>query len=329
MRTATLFSGALGLFAAGHVLLAPAPARANSKLTPAGLAMEILLLLQPAPDSELDSEEPATPAQPDAQVEEADSIKPQTQDAAGDNSPARTSTQMRPANRGDFPNRNVPGDPQRPRPGGAWSPRDLPDRSGREPQRQGPARDRNRGRQPLPDTKETARRSPNDTLGGTNGPAQLNYAAFKIISDRNIFDTTRSSRSAQNRRNSQRPARTDTLTWVGVLSSEKGTFAFFDGSSSEFRKVLETGKSVAGHKITSINPQSVTLTTTNNTIELRVGSQMRREDGDWRVAGGSGSAAALQASTTAESGEPSSSASADDESDVVKKLMRLREQELK
>ena len=153
------------------------------------------------------------------------------------------------------------------------------------------------------------------------------YAAFRVISERNIFNANRSSRSSgrTSSREPERRVRTETFTLVGTMSYEKGRFAFFDGSSSQFRKVLQSEESIAGFKVAEVAPACVKLQTTNGQIlELCVGMQRKkREDEEWQLAGrvessevaGSGSASGGQTSSSA--GDP----------DVLKKLMERREQE--
>jgi hypothetical protein len=69
------------------------------------------------------------------------------------------------------------------------------------------------------------------------------------------------------------------------MSYGKGPFAFFDGTSSEYRKVLKLGDSIAGYKITNIEPNSARLASSTNEVQLRVGMQLRREEnGAWHVA---------------------------------------------
>ena len=105
------------------------------------------------------------------------------------------------------------------------------------------------------------------------------------------------------------------------MSYEKGLYAFFDGSSSELKKALGPGQSIAGFKVAQITSTSVRLETESKMLDLLVGTQLRREDeGEWQVA------SAPVAAATAPS---SSSDSPGDESDVIKRLMQQREQELK
>jgi hypothetical protein len=109
---------------------------------------------------------------------------------------------------------------------------------------------------------------------------------------------------------------------VGILASEKGDYAFFDGSNSDYRKVLQPGQSIANYKVLEMTPERVKIQSGTNLVELRVGTQMRRDNDVWRLFENPAAAAERPASA-------SSDASADEESDIVKRMMRQREQELK
>jgi hypothetical protein len=159
----------------------------------------------------------------------------------------------------------------------------------------------------------------------TASPAGFDFSAFKMISERNIFNTTRSPGS-KDRASDKTPPRVDTITLYGTFLYEKGLFAFFTGSSPEFKQVLDAGKTIAGYTIAEVEGGRVKLTAGTNTVELRVGMQLRRvEGGDWQVADigatpasvGGGSIAAAEAASSGES------------DDVVKRMMKQREEELK
>jgi len=157
---------------------------------------------------------------------------------------------------------------------------------------------------------------------GTNGtPASLDYSAFRLVAERKIFDPNRSPRSF---RAPTQPKTVDSFSLVGTMSYEKGDFAFFDGSSSDYKKVLKTNDVIAGYKILVISPELVKIESVTNQLELRVGAQMRRrEDGSWeRAAGG----AAYAASSTSSNNQSDTSATGA-ESDVIKKMMQRREKE--
>ncbi|HYG34119.1 MAG TPA: hypothetical protein VEC99_05015 [Clostridia bacterium] len=134
----------------------------------------------------------------------------------------------------------------------------------------------------------------------TNLPAKPEFSAFKIITERNIFNPSRSARSTA-RRESRPVARTESISLVGTMSYEKGTFAFFEGSKADYRKVVKATDSFAGFTITEIAPSCVKMLSGTNEIQLSVGSQLRRqEEGGWRVAASSemtGSSSSLASMT--------------------------------
>jgi hypothetical protein len=112
---------------------------------------------------------------------------------------------------------------------------------------------------------------------------------------------------------------------MGTMSYEKGHFAFFEGSRSEYQKVLETSNTIGGYTIADITSTHVKLASTNGqSIELPVGMQMKKVDeGDWTLteraaqvsAGGYGRSSATIGSSGPESSE------------ALKRLMERREQE--
>jgi hypothetical protein len=154
----------------------------------------------------------------------------------------------------------------------------------------------------------------------TNGVAALSYDSFRLISDRNIFNPNRYARSTTRtgtRPSSTRPAaRVESFTLLGTMAYEKGVFAFFDGSSSDYRKALQAGEEIDGFRIARIAPEQIQLEAGTNVIELRVGMQMRREDeGDWFASTGdprsSRRVASARARTSAGSGPDESERPAD------------------
>jgi hypothetical protein len=117
-----------------------------------------------------------------------------------------------------------------------------------------------------------------------NTPGRTDYRNFEIIPKRNIFSPRRSPGNvAPEPRQKNRP-RTDTLALVGVMSYGKGPMAFFDGSRSDYRKVLKPNESIAGFKVTAIDASSVKLAASTNEIELQLGMQLaREEEGEWKL----------------------------------------------
>jgi hypothetical protein len=112
----------------------------------------------------------------------------------------------------------------------------------------------------------------------TNGVQPNDFSSFRIISDRNIFDPNRRPRMVSG----PAPTIVDSFSLTGTLDYAKGKFAVFDGTSSDYHKVLEAGGRIAGYTVTEISRDTVKLAAGTNVLELRVGTQMRRDDnGHW------------------------------------------------
>jgi len=164
----------------------------------------------------------------------------------------------------------------------------------------------------------------------TNAPSRTDYSFFKMIVDRNIFDPNRNPHRAEKR--GQRGPEVEAFSFVGTMSYDKGTFAFFDGTSSTYRKALQVNGTIAGYKVKEIEPNVVKLEGDGKEIEMPVKAQMRHEtQGGWRLVAQSESPTEP---TEEDVSEASSSSGTDagsggEVSDVLKKLMQQREQELK
>ena len=110
------------------------------------------------------------------------------------------------------------------------------------------------------------------------------YRNFEIIAKRNIFNPRRSPEYVRPTTTPIR-TRTESLALVGVMSYGKGPMAFFDGSRTDYRKVLKPNENIAGFKITAIEPSAVKLASSTNEIELQLGMQLSREqEGEWKLA---------------------------------------------
>jgi hypothetical protein len=124
----------------------------------------------------------------------------------------------------------------------------------------------------------------------TNVPGPTDYAALSgFIASRNIFDPDRRPRTGSTPRVT-RDKVVESFSLVGTMKYEKGLFAFFDGTSSKFKKALETAGEIAGFKIAGVKSDSVTLVSDTNEIVLKINTQMRREEGgDWSLVAEAGS----------------------------------------
>ena len=159
----------------------------------------------------------------------------------------------------------------------------------------------------------------------TNLPAKAEYAFFSVVPDRNIFNPNRYPHRAKAGRTEPAHATTpDAFTLVGTMSYGKGTFAFFAGSTAEYQKVLARDGEIAGFRLAAIQPNAVLLTVSNNTIQIPVGAQLRRDEEEgWQLVPEAGTQPVERAEAPAEAEDAGG-----DPGDVLKKLMQKREQEL-
>lgn len=124
----------------------------------------------------------------------------------------------------------------------------------------------------------------------SNSAPPVNYSTFsKFITERNIFNPNRYARAANTRYVPRtRSIRRNSFGLAGMMSYDEGEnagiHAFFDGTSADFRKVLQPGGTIAVFKITEITPESVTLLLDTNVTVLKVGQQMRDDgQGHWSL----------------------------------------------
>ena len=124
----------------------------------------------------------------------------------------------------------------------------------------------------------------------TNAPARLTYDSFRTVSDRNIFNPNRYARGAgrpQTRTAAVPASRVESFSLVGIMAYERGVFAFFDGTKSDYKQALQVDGALGEYKVISVSPDEVKLATGTNTFALKVGMQLRREDeGDWFLSEG-------------------------------------------
>lgn len=161
--------------------------------------------------------------------------------------------------------------------------------------------------------------------GNEPAAAAQSYEAFKLIADRNIFDPTRGPRraSSENRAASERPAKTETFSLVGVGLDGDRAVAFFLGPDSQY-KALKPADTIAGFKIVEITLNAVRLEHEGKTIELGVLKQMKRtNDAAWEL-----SEQPVQASAGDSTAKTSGDGSSSVMDEVLKRLKQRREKEL-
>jgi hypothetical protein len=114
----------------------------------------------------------------------------------------------------------------------------------------------------------------------------------KFIAERNIFDPNRMPDvpfTVRPRTVYTPPVvrQADAFSLVGIIGYGEGrlagVYAFFDGSSPDYRKTAQLNDSIANFKITGIAADSVTLMSdTNSKTVLRIGGQLHNDGvGHW------------------------------------------------
>jgi hypothetical protein len=159
-------------------------------------------------------------------------------------------------------------------------------------------------------------------------PTVAGFEAFRLISDRNIFNPNRIGRSSRN--SDDPPPRVDVISFVGTMDYEKGLFAFFDSPDGAYRKALHEGDTIDKFTVKNITANSVDLVRDPKPFTLRMGQQLRRPiGGDWTLIGEDvvrQEARAAEAAAAASSAPPAIPA---DASEALRKLMERRQQQLK
>jgi hypothetical protein len=171
----------------------------------------------------------------------------------------------------------------------------------------------------------------------TNDSTATDFSTFQVVVDRNIFNPDRYGRQP-------RPTReyhsVPTFSLAGTMSYRKGMFAFFNGTSDDYRKALQEGGKIAGYTVGKITFDDVQLQSGGITIVMKVGAAMRQEGSQWVLrapgewgdlssSGGSSSGSSSDTSSPTSTTTSPNPPSSGEQNDVLKRLMQQREQELK
>jgi hypothetical protein len=118
------------------------------------------------------------------------------------------------------------------------------------------------------------------------------------------------------------------------MSYAKGKFAFFDGTTDDYNKVLGVGGNIAGYTVKDITQDDVTLAANGKDFKLLVGRQVRKQNGNWQMG------RPIEATNDDTNVDQTEGTTSDDPSalpatanaqmsEVLKRLMAAKEQELK
>jgi len=164
-----------------------------------------------------------------------------------------------------------------------------------------------------------------------SSPRTLDFSAFQLLTERNIFNPNRSTRPARTEiPPAPRNPQVDSFALVGTLGDDGQWTAFFDGSRSELRGRLRLNDTIGDYKVTAISNSGVQLDQGTNSLQLRVGMQLRREDdGPWLLAEREVDATADRSASRQENSTSTAAASTGAaDNDVLLRLRQQREREL-
>ena len=153
------------------------------------------------------------------------------------------------------------------------------------------------------------------------------FEAFQLILERNIFNPTRVGRTRV--ADEEKPARSDEITLVGIVRYGDRGLAVFHSPEPSFRREVGEGGEIADFKVLRVDAGGVELQRGDQPLKLVVSQQIRRvEGGEWTVS----APRTPPADPRASSGRPAETAPVEipaNASEVLKHLMKQREQQLK
>jgi hypothetical protein len=162
------------------------------------------------------------------------------------------------------------------------------------------------------------------------------YDAFALVRTRNIFDPNRRAPVKQTEARPVAPSRPKSvhLSLTGTMVTDGKSLAFFNGSRSEFNKIIGVGEKIGDFTIASITGGQVDLEQAGTKTTLAVGKRLQLEGteadatepepgapfGDAPAASSDPSKPAAPTSTAPSGGSPS---------EILKRMMERRAQEMK
>ena len=132
-----------------------------------------------------------------------------------------------------------------------------------------------------------AKSAPTKTAPSKAVKVEDGFKPFAIITERNVFNANRSlpPPPAAAKLKVPPPPKIEAFALLGTMSTERGSVAFFDGTSTTYRKAVETGDMLGTYTVASIEHDRVTLTAGERELCLPIKMQFRREDqGEWLLA---------------------------------------------
>ena len=145
--------------------------------------------------------------------------------------------------------------------------------------------------------------------------------AFALVTERNIFNPNRTARTRA--APEEKPVRTEEVALVGVIGFGASTAAVFHSADPRLRGEAAAGGQLADFTVVAVSPAGVELRAGERTYSLAVAQRLTRvEGGEWTAS----AAPAPEARSRTEAAPVEVPANA---SEVLKRLMKQREKQLK
>ena len=179
--------------------------------------------------------------------------------------------------------------------------------------------------------------SGDDSIDGEQEPKEekeegIDLKSFDVVIKMNIFDPERGTPPPKPRPATPPPPPVpDRMSLKGTLVEPGKSHAFLDGNQSDFRKVAELNASVGDFKLKEITSEYAILSLEEgNEFKLMVGDELERPpEGEWKLISNSGRSGFSSGSGMGSASAPSSSSNDESEmSDVMKRLMERRKQQM-
>lgn len=166
------------------------------------------------------------------------------------------------------------------------------------------------------------------------------FDSFEIVLSRNIFDPNRrEGRDSEESRTYEEPVRYSepiTVSLLGTMLRGNEAIAFVSGSEVGSATEAGNGAVLAGHKITAIRADGISLEENGTKVDLPVGSSLAKDEDGVTITTGVSSPKAEESKSedkydSGSQSVPETGTEATDggaESDAMKKMMERRRQEL-
>jgi hypothetical protein len=155
---------------------------------------------------------------------------------------------------------------------------------------------------------------------GTSAPAG-SLEAFALVTERNIFNPNRTARTRA--APEEKPVRTEEVALVGVVGFGTSTSAVFHSTDPRLKGEAAAGGRLGDFTVVAVSPSSVELRAGERSYSLAVAQRLTRaEGGEWTAS----AAPVPEARSRTEAAPVEVPANA---SEVLKRLMKQREKQLK